>query len=98
MAALAGDAVKSVEQLLSEKEAIVGKERKLIEGLNTALARMGYRIVPVTAPVVRRRGRPPKNQVLPVTLAAPRPRGRPPMTAAALATAPKRRGRPRKAK
>ena len=96
MAALAGDAVKSVEQLLSEKEAIVGKERKLIEGLNTALARMGYRIVPVTAPVVRRRGRPPKNQVLPVTPATPRPRGRPPKTVQT--PIERKRGRPRKAK
>ena len=97
MAELASDLVKSVQELLSEKEAIVSKERELIESLDAALQRMGYRIVPVTAtPAVRRRGRPPKN--LSVLPSAPR-RGRPPgsKNKPAKMKRARRRGRPRKA-
>src|SRR5437016_5749979 len=37
--------VGSVENLLAEKEAVAAKEKKLIENLNAALGKMGYRVV-----------------------------------------------------
>ena len=37
--------VKSVENLLAEKQAIAAKEKKLIEDLNAMLGKMGYRVV-----------------------------------------------------
>jgi hypothetical protein len=37
--------VKSVENLLADKEALVVREKKLIEELNAVLAKMGYRVV-----------------------------------------------------
>ena len=37
--------VKSVEALIAEKAAVAVKEKKLIEDLNTALGKMGYRVV-----------------------------------------------------
>lgn len=58
-----GDLVKSVESLLAEKQAIAGREKKLIEDLNTALGKMGYRVVPTKTadgtPSGRKPGRPP---------------------------------------
>jgi hypothetical protein len=56
--------VKSVESLLAEKEALAAKEKKLIEDLNTVLAKMGYRVVSAKAPAAtvgsgKKRGRPP---------------------------------------
>ena len=37
--------VKSVETLLADKEALVVREKKLIEDLNGVLAKMGYKVV-----------------------------------------------------
>jgi hypothetical protein len=37
--------VKSVENLLAEKQAIAAREKKLIEDLNAVLGKMGYRVV-----------------------------------------------------
>lgn len=37
--------VKSVESLLAEKQAMAAREKKLIEDLNAALGKMGYRVV-----------------------------------------------------
>jgi hypothetical protein len=37
--------VNSVESLLAEKQALAAKEKKLIEDLNAALGKMGYRVV-----------------------------------------------------
>jgi len=77
--------VKSVDDLLVEKQAVVEKERELVQSLNTALRRMGYEVVPVDEGVpARRRGRPPGRP-------RGRRRGRPPK-----AGRPKRRGRPPK--
>jgi hypothetical protein len=50
--------VKSVEDLLAEKEAVASREKELIEGLNAVLAKMGYQVV-ASAAVRRRPGRPP---------------------------------------
>jgi hypothetical protein len=56
--------VKSVESLIAEKEAVAAKEKKLIADLNTALGRMGYKVV-ATKPASNgagsgaKRGRPP---------------------------------------
>jgi hypothetical protein len=58
--------VKSVENLLAEKEALAEREKKLIEGLNTVLGKMGYRVVAIKpgahaagAGTGGKRGRPP---------------------------------------
>ena len=37
--------VKSVEGLLSDKQAMAAREKKLIEGLNAALGKLGYKVV-----------------------------------------------------
>jgi hypothetical protein len=94
--------VKSLETLVAEKQAVTAKERKLIDGLNAVLSKMGYRVVAATA-IPKRRGRPPGS-----TARRPgRPKGsrnngrrrkrgpgRPPKKGGVL----KRRGRPPKAK
>lgn len=41
-----GALVTSVESLIAEKAAVAAKEKKLIEDLNSALGKMGYRVVP----------------------------------------------------
>ena len=51
--------VKSLENLVAEKQAVTSKEKELIDGLNAVLSKMGYRVVAATA-VPKRRGRPPK--------------------------------------
>jgi hypothetical protein len=77
--------LKSVDDLLAERQAVANKERELVQSLNGALRKMGYEVVPVDGGVADRprRGRPPGRRG--------RPRGRPPM-------ASKRRGRPPKVK
>lgn len=37
--------VKSVESLLADKQALAAREKKLIDDLNAALGKMGYRVV-----------------------------------------------------
>lgn len=56
--------VKTVETLATQKEELATKEKELVETLNAALTRMGYRVVPVAGGVVtgRRRGRPPGSR------------------------------------
>jgi hypothetical protein len=53
--------VKSVEALIAEKSAVAAKEKRLIDDLNTALGKMGYRVVPAKgeAGPEKKRGRPP---------------------------------------
>ena len=57
--------VTSVENLFAEKQALAAKEKKMIDDLNTALSKMGYRIVPAKAAANgangtgKRLGRPP---------------------------------------
>ncbi len=52
--------VKSVESLLADKQAMVAREKKLIDDLNAALGKMGYRVVKAgSAETVRKPGRPP---------------------------------------
>ena len=48
--------VKSVESLLADKQAIAAREKKLIDDLNTALGKMGYKVVATGA---KKPGRPP---------------------------------------
>ena len=38
--------MKSVESLLADKQAIAAREKKLIDDLNAALGKMGYKVVP----------------------------------------------------
>jgi hypothetical protein len=55
--------VHSVQELLAEKRVVGKKERELVQSLNSALRKMGYKVVPLISamPAVRRnsRGRPP---------------------------------------
>lgn len=54
--------VKSVESLLADKEAIAAREKKLIDDLNAALGKMGYKVVSTKSPAAgaaRKPGRPP---------------------------------------
>lgn len=54
--------VKSVEGLLAEKQALVAREKKLIEDLNAVLGKMGYRVVATAGNGTgtgKKRGRPP---------------------------------------
>ena len=55
--------VNSVHELLAEKRVVGKKERELVQSLNSALRKMGYKVVPIHSamPAVRRnsRGRPP---------------------------------------
>jgi hypothetical protein len=37
--------VKSVEDLLAERQAVADREKKLIADLNSALGKMGYKVV-----------------------------------------------------
>jgi hypothetical protein len=48
---------RSVESLVADRQAIQTKERTLVRGLNRALRRLGYEVVPVAAPGPRRRPR-----------------------------------------
>lgn len=64
MAEAKGDGlVGSVEALLAEREALAQREKKLIDELNAALGKMGYKVVPAKAAAAPaggpRRGRPP---------------------------------------
>jgi len=57
MPALKGEALmRAVESLVAEKEAVTGKEKKLVSALNSALGRMGYQVVAVDRGVPARRG------------------------------------------
>ena len=38
--------VKSVENLLTEKQAVAEREKVLVQALNTVLTKMGYEVVP----------------------------------------------------
>ena len=82
--------VKTVETLATQKEELATKEKELVESLNAALGRMGYRVVPVLGAVGtgKRRGRPPGSGRGPK---AKRGLGRPPKNGRR-----KRRGRPPK--
>ena len=55
--------MKSVEDLLLEKQVVGKKERELVQALNSALRKVGYEVVLMHSakPAVRRnrRGRPP---------------------------------------
>lgn len=83
--------VKSIDAFFAEKQALEEKQKSLIDSLNGLLAEMGYKIVPINSVGLdgrrgRRRGRKP---------------GRPrvaPTGPAAVAQAPRRRGRPPKVK
>jgi len=61
--AKSGALMKSVEDLLAEKQVLGEKERELVQSLNSALRKVGYEVVPIHSakPAVRRnrRGRPP---------------------------------------
>ena len=48
--------VKTVEGLLADKQAIAAREKKLIDDLNVALGKMGYKVVATGA---KKPGRPP---------------------------------------
>jgi hypothetical protein len=80
--------VKTVETLATQKEELASKEKELVETLNAALVRMGYRVVPVAGGVLtgQRRGRPPAaGKVRAPTgarVGAGRKRGRRPMSPA----------------
>ena len=54
--------VHSVQELLAEKRVVGKKERELVQSLNAALRKMGYKVVPIHSArsTVRqkRRGRP----------------------------------------
>jgi hypothetical protein len=81
--------VKSLEELVAEKQAVTSKEQELVDGLNAVLAKMGYRVVAASA-VPKRRGRPPGTGRPKGSGRGQRRRGpgRPPKAAGA----PKRRG------
>jgi len=55
--------VHSVQELLAEKRVVGKKERELVQSLNSALRKMGYKVVPIhSAKLAARRnsrGRPP---------------------------------------
>ena len=53
--------VRSVEDLLEERQSLMQKERSLIQSLNRVLARMGYEVMSLqnSEPAGRRRGRKP---------------------------------------
>ena len=70
--------VKSVESLLADKQALAAREKKLIEDLNTALGKMGYRVVSTKTGVHTsgggtgtKRGRPPGSGKAPAPKTAP---------------------------
>ncbi len=88
--------VKTVETLASQKDELATKEKDLVETLNAALTRMGYRVVPVAGGVLsgRRRGRPPGGRSggpgNAEKVRQPRKRGRKAMSAAERAVVSKR--------
>lgn len=54
--------VKCVESLLADKQAMAEREKKLIDDLNAALGKMGYRVVSTkggSAETPKKPGRPP---------------------------------------
>jgi len=54
--------VKSVESLLADKQAMAAREKKLIDDLNAALGKLGYRVVSTkggSAETPKKPGRPP---------------------------------------
>lgn len=70
--------VKCVESLLTDKQAMAAREKKLIEDLNAALAQMGYRVVATkTANGAggtesgKKRGRPPGSAKAPAAKTSP---------------------------
>jgi len=62
--------VKSVESLLSDKQAIADRERKLVADLNAALGKMGYRVVKAGGAEPKKPGRPPGSGKAQVSKAA----------------------------
>ncbi len=46
--------VKSVENVLPERDAVAEKEKELVEQLNEVLGRMGYRVVSIDAAGTRK--------------------------------------------
>ena len=72
--------VNSVHELLAEKRVVGKKERELVQSLNAALRKMGYKVVPIHSAMsaVRRnsRGRPRKRRGPGRPRKVGRPRGR----------------------
>ncbi len=110
MPALRTDAfVKTVESLLSEKQAVAERETELVSSLNRVLTEMGYEVVPRRSGRAtgrrrreRRPGRPAVIVAEPLSTSPPAPellkrRGRRPKATAPGTAMPRRRGRPPKA-
>lgn len=58
------DRVKCVENLLTDKQAMARREKKLIVDLNAALEKMGYRVVSTKGgggETPKKPGRPPRS-------------------------------------
>ena len=72
--------VHSVQELLAEKRVVGKKERELVQSLNSALRKMGYKVVPLNSAklAARRnnRGRPRKRRGPGRPRKVGRPRGR----------------------
>ena len=54
--------IKCVESLLADKQAMAAREKKLIDDLNAALGKMGYRVVSTkggSTETPKKPGRPP---------------------------------------
>ncbi len=53
--------MKSLEDLLLQKQVVGKKERELVQSLNSTLRKMGYEVLPIDSgrPGPRKRGRPP---------------------------------------
>jgi superfamily II DNA/RNA helicase len=72
--------VHSVHELLAEKRVVGKKERELVQSLNSALRKMGYKVVPIHSvmPAVRQNGhgRPRKRRGPGRPRKVGRPRGR----------------------
>src|SRR2546426_3342385 len=77
--------VHSVQELLAEKRVVGKKERELVQSLNAALRKMGYKVVPIhsAVPAARRNSRGQRGPGRPRKRGGPgrprevgRPRGR----------------------
>jgi hypothetical protein len=93
--------VKSVGNLLKEKQAVAEREKVLVQALNTVLTKMGYAVVPRGPAAAngrrrRRRLRGPGRPRGSRNRTAAGGRERPPKAQSEAAT-PRRRGRPPKA-
>ena len=68
--------VHSVQELLAEKRVVGKKERELVQSLNAALRKMGYKVVPIYSamPAVRQKRRGQRGPGRPRKVG--RPRGR----------------------